>query len=114
MKQSDYPRLKNELTLILPIHQKEAWTQMHISHQDMSDVVILMEKEGLITRTKSKFKGSQTYFIELRHKKQKKNFSSLISGTIFSPCTGCKSPDCFPTDCDKLISWVAEPLMEKL
>lgn len=115
MKQSDYPRLKKELTLILPIYQVNAWKTMHVSHQDMSDIVLLMLKERLIKRTLTKFKGSRTYLLEsLNHKPQKvKDFGSLLAGQMFSPCTGCVL-DCLPSHCNKLTTWVTEHTNRKI
>lgn len=115
MKQLDYPRLKKELTLLLPIHQTKAWNVMHISHQDMSDIVLLMLKEGLIKRTPTKFKGSRTYLLEsLNHKPHKiKNFDHLLAGRTFSPCAGC-TIDCKPSHCNKLTVWVTEPEKNKV
>lgn len=115
MKNSDYPRLKTILTALLPIHQVKAWNVMQISHQDLSDVVLIMLKEGLIKRTPTKFKGSHTYLLEsLNHKPQKiKDFSPMISGMSFSPCAGC-AQDCLPAHCAKLTSWVTNTQMEKI
>ncbi len=105
MKKADYPRLKNELTLILPIHQTDAWKLMCVSHQDMSDIVKQMIDEKLIKRTPAKVKGQRTYFIEsMSHGYTTKDFSPLLAGQ-FSPCTGC-GLDCQPIYCQKLTSWV--------
>lgn len=105
MKQSDYPRLKNELTSILPIYQTDAWKLMQISHQDMSDIVKLMLSENLIKRMPAKTKGRYTYLLEPNHQKKKKDYSSMIAGQIFAPCTGC-SIDCSPVHCVKLTQWI--------
>lgn len=101
MKQADYPRLKKELALILPIHQANAWKRMNISHQDMSDIVKLMVSEHLIKRTPVKLNGQKTYLIE----KKKKDYSPMIVGHAFAPCTGC-SADCSPVNCVRLTHWV--------
>lgn len=131
MKKADYPRLKDEVLKMLPVHQQDVWKIMHISHQDMSDVMKLLIEEKLIKRTPVTKNRQRTYLIELlnpkiklptpkiiksrihkkksssqKSKKQEKNdFSSLLVGGLFSPCTGCVK-DCKPTDCESIMDWV--------
>ncbi len=134
MKKADYPKLRDEVLTILPVHQKDAWKIMRISHQDISDVVKLMIDEKLIKRTVVSKNKQRTYLIELLntkttkslhtkiiesriHKKKillpkaqkqkKRDFSFLLVNGLFSPCAGCISvSDCSPITCDNLTNWV--------
>ena len=122
------PKIQQQILYKLPAKQNELWKSLNINKRTMSDIVIAMEKAGLITRKKISTKGITTYMIQKNVKvnvynptriselNQTKSLSYNSKNIDkykvlfndrkeFSPCTGC-GDYCKPVDCKKLISWI--------
>ncbi len=100
----------------LPAKQNELWKSLNINKRTMSDIVIAMQKAGLITRTKTSSNGITTYLIQRNVKVEVYNptrisqlnpkYKELFNDRKeFSPCTGC-GDFCKPVDCGKLVNWI--------
>lgn len=100
----------------LPAKQNELWKSLNINKRTMSDIVIAMQKAGLITRTKVTQKGITTYLIQKNVKVEVYNpnriskinprYKALLNNRKeFSPCTACMDL-CKPVDCEKLVNWI--------
>lgn len=89
------------------ILQNELWKTAKIDSSKCSRIVAKLEKEGLITREQNSSRGSKTYLIKAvsKKKEKEKNFRLLLTGNVFSPCTGCPL-ECIPESCAPLSEWV--------
>lgn len=89
------------------ILQNELWKRAEIDRRECSRIVVKLEKEGKITRESESFNGSRTNRIMyVEEKKEKtKNFTLLLTGERFNPCTGCML-ECDPEQCMALSEWV--------
>lgn len=107
MKVKDIPVLKQRVLDMLPITQAEVWKNLGINHRDGSELISIMLKEHIITKTRKE----NTYLIERANgheRKKKKNFSILLSEKgKFAPCCGCELV-CDPNMCKLLEEWLSE------
>ncbi len=93
---------------ILPIAQIEMRRALGLSSQDGSELIGYMLKDKLINRTIINIEGKRTFLLERRNgngHSKKIDYSALLSGGKFSPCSGCEK-DCAPAYCNQLIEWV--------
>jgi hypothetical protein len=108
MKIKDIPRLEEQVMSMLPIAQLEMRRALGLSSQEGSELIGHMLKDKLINRTAIKTEGVRTFLLERRNgngHSKKTDYSALLSGDKFSPCSGCEK-DCVPANCKQLIEWV--------
>ncbi len=108
MKIKDIPRLEEQVMSLLPIPQIEMRKALGLSSQDGSELIGHMLKDKLINRTIIKIESKRTFLLERRNgngHSEKTNYSVLLSGGKFSPCSGCEK-ECMPVYCKQLIEWV--------
>ncbi len=108
MKIKDIPRLEEQVMSLLPIPQIEMRKALGLSSQDGSELIGHMLKDKLINRTIIKIEGKRTFLLERRNgngHSKKTDYSALLSGDKFSPCSGCDK-DCVPANCKQLVEWV--------
>lgn len=90
------------------ILQTELWKEAGIDRRKCSRIVAKLEKEGRI-RKESDFEGApRTFRIKIAQKKETeimRDFSRLLVGKMFAPCTGC-GIECVPERCADLSEWV--------
>ncbi len=103
MKMKDIPRLKKQVMGMLPTTQPSIWKTLGIDHRDASILIGIMVKENLIKKTKV----NNIFLIEIVGKghSKKTDYSVLLSGDKFSPCSGCEK-ECIPEHCMQLSEWV--------
>ena len=105
MKIKDIPELKERVMTMLPATQTDIWKTLGIGHRDGGMLISIMTQENLIKRTKIK----KTFLLEIVNGNghfKKTDYSVLLSGAKFSPCSGCEK-DCLPAYCIQLTEWVA-------
>jgi Lrp/AsnC family leucine-responsive transcriptional regulator len=108
MKIKDIPRLEEQVISMLPITQIEMRKALGLSSQDGSELIGHMLKEKLINRTIIEIEGGRTFLLERKNgngHSKKTDYSVLLSGDKFSPCSGCKK-ECVPAYCEQLTEWV--------
>lgn len=93
------------------IYQNVLWKELDIDSRKCSRIVAKLLKEGKITREKATANGSNTYLIKATSP-EKKTFELLLSGNMFSPCTGCRLA-CQPESCEALTKWILHLREEK-
>ncbi len=89
------------------ILQNELWKKAEIDRRKCSRIIDKLEKEGKIIREQESDKGSRTYRIKYKEKKDEttREFKLLLVGEIFEPCAGCIL-ECIPEHCMPLSEWV--------
>jgi len=126
--------LKPAILSLLPIFQEDIWKRLGLEHRRISKLVRELEAEGLLVREVRKHTfwlvpttvwipepvAPTTIITEPkpivkrvsapkkpkeRIKPKEHKFTSLLSGNMFSPCTGCMD-ECEATTCKKLGDWV--------
>ncbi|MBP2029384.1 DNA-binding Lrp family transcriptional regulator [Methanohalophilus levihalophilus] len=93
------------------IYQNVLWKELEIDSRKCSRIVTKLEKDGKITREKATANGSNTYLIKATSTDEK-TFELLLSGDMFSPCTGCRLA-CQPESCEALTEWILNLDAEK-
>ncbi len=81
---------------------------LELSSQDGSELIRHMLKGKLINRTLIKTEGKRTFLLERRNvnsHSKKTDYSVLLSGSKFSPCSGCEK-ECIPAYCKQLTEWM--------
>lgn len=89
------------------ILQNELWKVAGIDRRKCSRIVAKLEKEGKIRRESETEAGPRTYRIKITKKQTEeiRDFSMLLVGKMFAPCTGC-GIECVPERCPDLSEWV--------
>ncbi len=81
-----------------------------LSSQDGSELIGYMLKDKLINRTLITTEGKRTFLLERRNgngHSKKTDYSVLLSGGKFSPCSGCEK-DCVPAYCNPSLSKILQ------
>ncbi|MCX9011888.1 MAG: MarR family transcriptional regulator [Candidatus Methanoperedens sp.] len=96
------------------ILQNELWKKAEIDRRKCSRIIDKFEKEGIISREQESDKGARTFRIKYVEKvePQVKDFSLLLVGDMFSPCTGC-TLECVPQHCEPLSQWILRLIKDK-
>ncbi len=96
------------------ILQNELWKKAEIDRRKCSRIIDKFEKEGLISREPETDKGTRTFRIQFIEKAEPnvKDFSLLLVGDMFSPCTGC-TLECVPQYCEPLSQWIFRLIKDK-
>lgn len=96
------------------ILQNELWKKAEIDRRKCSRIIDKFEKERLITREPETDKGTRTFRIKFIEKAEPKvkDFSLLLVGDMFSPCTGCNL-ECVPQHCEPLSQWILRLIENK-
>jgi predicted transcriptional regulator len=89
------------------ILQNMLWKEAGIDRRKCSRIVAKLEKEGKIRREPDSEAGPKTYRIKITkiNKEEIRDFSILLVGNMFAPCTGC-GIECVPERCPDLSEWV--------
>lgn len=91
------------------ILQSELWKEAGIDRRKCSRIITKLEKEGKIQRDiQTESDSARRYRIKIIEKKEPekiKDYSRLVVGKMFAPCTGC-SIECIPERCPDLSEWV--------
>lgn len=91
------------------IYQSDLTSVLEIKHdQRISEAIKILLDNHKIKRTKTFYNKKNTYLINLNGSSShpRHQFNSLLRGDMFSPCCGCRSEDCIPSTCNKLMEWV--------
>ncbi|MDD5453977.1 MAG: MarR family winged helix-turn-helix transcriptional regulator [Candidatus Ratteibacteria bacterium] len=113
--------MRTKILEMLPVFQQDVWQRLGLEHRQVSKVVLKLEKELFLTRTKDKCSfyliitpAGKTELKKLVPEKEpvgiyakpKSRFAPLVSNGVFSPCTGCSVIECDPCTCVPLGNWV--------
>ncbi|MDD3474369.1 MAG: hypothetical protein PHP08_00515 [Candidatus Dojkabacteria bacterium] len=102
--------LEEKLLIMLPALQSNIWKELGIKRRYCSELMKVLEDNGLIKRRKVK---GGTYMVEkcdINNSKfvnQTKFYALLSDSGRFSPCTGCVM-DCDPGTCDLMNKWLLD------
>ncbi|WP_292485144.1 MarR family transcriptional regulator [Methanohalobium sp.] len=88
------------------IYQNQLWKEMNIDSRKCSRIVSKLLKKGLIIRESATSKGSRTYLLKSAEE-PKPSYEMLLSGSMFSPCAGCRLA-CEPEFCEYLTEWIVK------
>lgn len=103
------------LTELSSVYQSDLVSVLNIKHdQRVSEAVKLLIDSHKIFRIPAihDITKRKTYLIRLNgshgvvSKVELNRFNILLHGNMFSPCTGCKEPECVPSICDKITEWI--------